>query len=1014
MSTILSEPAMSCEPSAPSPHDAFPLIRIAIVGIQCDIDAERAWLAQALLPELSGICRARGGDIATCELAGTDTAGAYGETIFNHPPAAHTGQRIYVLVIVGSNPAVEGPPAADGRDARTDPYRWRSAGTAGSPFLLSMEALAGALRNPALAGRMLFFPYDPAPEHPEAYATAPPPSVSGTQAEKEMSYYDAMPRRRRNVAAAARERILDMIRSSGQTLHHTVHTREQLLDLVRRDLMDLINRLFPAATGSPLDAERRMHRSFARSRTHAYMEIPGYLERLDDFLNNQPGTAAAERDEPERNAGLVVSGESGAGKSALLAYWCERIRSEHPHLFIVQHHVAAASAGNDGATVLRHIMAEIRERLGVDDPLPTDAAGIREAFPLWLGHLQHENLVLVVDGLDQLDEASRDLSWLPEHIPPHVLLIVSTTDTEPLAALHARAWPELRMVQLTQKQRRDLITRYVREFGEARYGDWYARIGAGTAGGNPLYLRTQLERLNATASGADEPALLNRLLAAETLPELFDRVLEQLEGRHGVARMRTVLTLLWAARRGLARQEIAAIGLLDEGETEEVLASLGCHLIGHEGLFRFHHDGFRRAVERRYLVERPGRIPEIRERIADWFASQPIARRHVEEIPWQAMHAGAWRKLHTAIADIRTASMLLADGDPYELLQYWRALENRYGMVETYRTAMQACQLEANPSLDLVAAREAIAGLLLHAGHYAEAEHLCRTALEERGAAHGEDNPTMLPALDSYATLLYHTGEWERAIRVSERALRLREAASGMDAKHRARNLAALGAMYHACGDHAEADIHLLEALCLANDADEAAVAMIVNNLGAMRVARGDFAEAAMYFERALAVNGCLLGEGHLETASNRVNLGFALQQMGNTSAAAVHYRHALACAERILGARHPRTALFLTSFGMMLRDSGELEEGEQLLRRAYVIRRDLFGADALETAGSATRLAGALRMQGRLGEAFEIYSRAIPIHEAHLGATHPDIISLHAICNEIQAQLAYRMEFAL
>src|SRR5688572_29735537 len=87
-----------------------------------------------------------------------------------------------------------------------------------------------------------------------------------------------------------------------------------------------------------LERERRGHEAFARTRRRAYVENRGVLDRLDRYAAVTPGDATAGRSLP-----LVVTGDSGAGKSALLAHWSERYRLDNPDRFIITHYVGATA-----------------------------------------------------------------------------------------------------------------------------------------------------------------------------------------------------------------------------------------------------------------------------------------------------------------------------------------------------------------------------------------------------------------------------------------------------------------------------------------------------------------------------------------------------------------------------------------------------------------------------------------------------------------------------------------------
>ena len=64
---------------------------------------------------------------------------------------------------------------------------------------------------------------------------------------------------------------------------------------------------------------------------------------------------------------LVILGESGSGKSALLANWAKRHREQHPEVLLLQHYIGASPYSADWATMLRRIMGELKRKLDEAD-----------------------------------------------------------------------------------------------------------------------------------------------------------------------------------------------------------------------------------------------------------------------------------------------------------------------------------------------------------------------------------------------------------------------------------------------------------------------------------------------------------------------------------------------------------------------------------------------------------------------------------------------------------------------
>ena len=84
--------------------------------------------------------------------------------------------------------------------------------------------------------------------------------------------------------------------------------------------------------------------------------------------------------------------------------------------------------------------------------------------------------------------------------------------------------------------------------------------------------------------------------------------------------------------------------------------------------------------------------------------------------------------------------------------------------------------------------------------------------------------------------------------------------------------------------------------------------------------------------------------------------------------------------------------------------------DGEPLCRRALKIHEAHLGADHPDVATSLNNLAILLKAQGKYDEAEPLYRRALTIREAHLGADHPDVATS---LNNLAALLRVRGEYA-
>ena len=173
---------------------------------------------------------------------------------------------------------------------------------------------------------------------------------------------------------------------------------------------------------------------------------------------------------------MVLLGESGIGKSALLANWAQRLdaATEQALLggdadtrFLITHFVVASPASADWAAMVRRIVGELSDHfeLGIQpgDSVPKLQAALADALHRGAAR---GRVVLIIDGLDQLEDhdGAPDLVWLPPVIPPQVRLIVSTLPGRARDELARRGWPTFQVQPLDADERQRLIHDYLAQY----------------------------------------------------------------------------------------------------------------------------------------------------------------------------------------------------------------------------------------------------------------------------------------------------------------------------------------------------------------------------------------------------------------------------------------------------------------------------------------------------------------------------------------------------------------------
>jgi hypothetical protein len=391
-------------------------------------------------------------------------------------------------------------------------------------------------------------------------------------------------------------------------------------NLVLEDLWQAINAIFPVTT-VPDEVERHRieHAVFGQSRTKNYVLRDGLFEELDLVFTDQ--------NQPTR----VVTGESGVGKSALLAAWINRLDNLKPHRRFV-HYIGATPSSSTAESIIRSLLAAIRSWGSVADPLPEDFADALRILPDWLRRAAEGNdggVLLILDALDQLElKQDRSLYWLPAELPPGVRLIVSTLPGECEGELQRRGWLTggINVPLFTAGERTRVIETYMGRIGKKLDVNLVKRLAAAPQAANPLFLRVVLDELRIRASYEGLDLMLNSMLDSNNPTELFVKVLHNLEefNNQRPNLVGEALSYLAIARRSLTENEILqllsshsepSLNPLPRHYWSPLYLALEDSLVSRNGQLVFFHQFLRTAVEKKYLSE-SSNLTKIHDRLS--------------------------------------------------------------------------------------------------------------------------------------------------------------------------------------------------------------------------------------------------------------------------------------------------------------------------------------------------------------------------------------------------------------
>jgi ATPase involved in DNA replication initiation len=480
------------------PPSANRQIRVFVSSTFTDMKADRDYLVKFTFPQLRKLCESRGVTWGEVDLRWgvTDQEKAEGKVL---PIVLAEIERCqpYFIGLLGERYGQvyrdDIPPDLAERFPWLRGHRDKS--------LTELEILHGVLNNENLSDHAFFYFRDP------AYVER----MSGAERADFVSE-DLLSREK---LTALKERIRQRYRDKRLKYppREGYANPDALGEQVLADFTAIIDQLYPKEdVPDPLDQEATRHEAYARSRRLAFVGREDLLRRLDAHVSGSAanvfpspptgsdGVGGEGRGEVGNNNNpLLLTGESGCGKSALLAEWGARWRKDHPDDLIIQHYIGSTPDSADWQGLVRRILSELKRTFTITDDIPVQPDALRNALQEWTAKSAdaRRRVILVLDALNQLtdDGAARQLGWLPVVFPANFRVLVSTLPGESLEVLRKRGWPELNVPLFARADIAAAVLAYFKIFSKTPPPDIVAKLESTPAACNALYLRAVLDEL---------------------------------------------------------------------------------------------------------------------------------------------------------------------------------------------------------------------------------------------------------------------------------------------------------------------------------------------------------------------------------------------------------------------------------------------------------------------------------------------------------------------------------------
>ena len=444
---------------------------------------------------------------------------------------------------------------------------------------------------------------------------------------------------------------------------------EDLGRQVEKAFVTLLDELFPEEGLTGHQKERMAQHSFLQRLSMTYIKNQDSFDILTRFA-----------EDPDHDH-LVVTGDSGMGKSALLANWAkENISNKH---FSVIPFFLSNGGNQSSSSILNYIAEEISERCGLDSVNGSDKKTMERLLQEF--STRNDKLVIIIDAINQIADVkqAKRLNWLPI-FPNNVKLIISTLKTDAtMEALLSRGYPVFELSHLEEKQRKQLVEEYLSDnYGKRLRADQVSGIIQDPQCENTLVLKTLLDEIICIGRHDILDQQIDDYLHSASVAEFYEKVIIRFEREYSREFVRKVLGLITVSRNGLGEQQIIRMAGIKPLDWSAFYCSFSTHLNNQSGRLEFTHSYITSTVWHRYLDNDPAFERESRLTIVNglWEERSDYA---LQEVPFQLDKVKDWNRLHDIIATHRYLSYCM-DFDEVEIGTYWRhifdALPDKYSL----------------------------------------------------------------------------------------------------------------------------------------------------------------------------------------------------------------------------------------------------------------------------------------------------------------------------------------------
>lgn len=648
-------------------------VRVFISSTFRDMMPEREYLMKNVFPKLRKLCRNKGYDFTEIDLRWgiTEEDAKKGKVIEICLNEIDKSRPFFIGMIGERYGWVPEYEKSSGFKKMLNNYNWLENDIQNGLSVTEMEVQYGVLRNPKMKGNAFFYLRDEnlTPEGEGFFETK-----GSTEHDKLLI-------------------LKDNLKQQDEYPTEDYSSVEYLGNSIFNNLKQAIfgdekneNNL------SEIDHNRDKQINYVKTYSDFYIHESKVTKTITKFLKFSKRAANK----------LVVFGEKGSGKTAMLANYIKSHYAENKNKFLFFHFAEADADNKNNFEIVRRIITEINLLQKTD--INPDSVNEQNPAPVLEAIFQKvkKEIIIVIDGLEKVKthEFFSKLFWLPQNIPANIKFIVSTNNKEIFNTLIKNKYQSIIIETLTKKKRKIFINTYLNKFGKKLSEEIINKIVKDEVSEKPLSLKLLLDEVRIFGVFEELNEFIDNYLSANNETELFIKLFERLETDYEEEHQGLVgkaLSFIALSKHGLTEGEIIKLTKSATLYWSPIYNSLENYLYRNLGQLSINNEDFTQAVKIKYLNSE-SKINHYHTELLEYFQNIDDKERKFDELSYHLYKLGEMENLKNHLSDV-DVFMLYYANDPMLIIKYWNQLKQEFDIIETYKSVI--LNYEQKPNVNL-------------------------------------------------------------------------------------------------------------------------------------------------------------------------------------------------------------------------------------------------------------------------------------------------------------------------